>query len=168
MYSIKSLLTKDNITLALSIFGSIGTLLSWLFSITKNRKNIDIKIAGRRFSNNTNFLLVYMLFENRSSLPISITDISVQLDSTWYPCEKVPIVALTETSRHNGEITSQHEHYTLPFPIFITGLGGTSGYVYFEFPESSLPLDATHLKFLVSTNRGKAIEKKLSLGRQLD
>ena len=87
MYSIKSLLTKDNITLALSIFGSIGTLLSWLFSITKNRKNIDIKIAGRRFSNNTNFLLVYMLFENRSSLPISITDISVQLDSTWYPCE---------------------------------------------------------------------------------
>lgn len=168
MNLIKEMLSRDNLTLALSIFGSVGTLASFLFSVLKNRKNINVEIVGRRFSDNPSFLLVYTLFENNSRLPISITGISVKLDSIWYPCEKIPIVTLTETTRQNGEITSHHEHRSLSFPIFITGLGGTSGYVYFEFPESSLSPNTTHLNFLISTNRGKAIEKKLSLGRQLD
>lgn len=168
MNIIHSLLTRSNITLALSIFGSVGTLISFIFSVFKNRKNISIEIAGRRFSDKPSSLLVYILFENKSRLPISITNISVELDSVWYPCKKIPSIVLTETSMHKGIITSQHVHYSLPLPTFVTGLGATSGYIYFEFPESLLPPDATHLNFLISTNRGKAFEKRLPLGLQLD
>lgn len=168
MNIIKSLFTRDNITLLLSIFGSVGTLSSWIFTIIKNRKNLCIQLIGRRFSDDACSLLVYAMFENKSHLPISITGISVQLDSIWYPCEKIPLTTFTETTRCKDKILSRHEYQSLPLPIFITGLGGTSGYVYFEFPESSLPPDATQMTFLISTNRGKPVEKKLSLGRQLD
>lgn len=168
MNFIKSILTRENITLFLSIFGSIGALSSWIYTVMKNRKNLNIEIIGQRFSDDSCSLLVYAMFENKSRLPISITGLSVQLNSIWYPCERIPITTLTETTRCGKEILSHHEYRSMPLPIFITGLGGTSGYLYFEFPESSLPVDATTLSFLVLTNRGKAIEKKLSLGRQFD
>lgn len=168
MNIIETLFTRNNITLFLSIFGSVGTLASWLFTLAKNRKNLNIQIVGRRFSDDANSLLLYAMFENKSRLPILITGISVQLDSIWYSCEKIPLTTFTETTKCKGEILSHHEYQSLPLPIFITSLGGTSGYVYFAFPESSLPPDATHLNFLISTNRGKPIEKKLWLGHPLD
>lgn len=168
MNVIHSLLTRNNITLALSIFGAVGTLLSWIFSAVQNRQNIKIEIVGHRISRKNNFLLVYMLFENKSHLPILITNISVKLGSTWYPCRKFPSIVFFESLKQKDEITFHNEHYSLSFPIYIISLGGSSGYIYFDFPESSLPPDATYLTFQFSANRGKAIEMKLSLGDRLD
>lgn len=65
-------------------------------------------------------------------------------------------------------ITSHHEYRTLSLPITLSSLGGTSGYVYFEFPEADFQTGATHLKFLIGSNRGKVAERTLSLGRPLD
>lgn len=109
-----------------------------------------------------------MMFTNKSRLPIAITNIGVYINSTFYSCIEIPIVALEETTRCKNEIISHHEYKSLPMPIVISGLGGTSGYVYFEFPEVVFQSDTTHLTFRLSTNRGKAIERKLSLGRHLD
>lgn len=50
MDSIKHILTRDNITLALSIFGAVGTLLSWILSAVQNRQSLKIKIVGHRVS----------------------------------------------------------------------------------------------------------------------
>lgn len=164
---LQSLLTKENITLFLSILGVLGSFSSWVYIFIKNRKNINFRIVGQRYCDDHS-LLIYMMFTNKSRLPIAITNIGVYINSTFYSCIEIPVVALEETTRCKTEIISHHEYKSLPMPIVIPGLGGTSGYVYFEFPEAVLQSDTTHLTFRLSTNRGKAIERKLSLGRHLD
>ena len=42
------LLTRENITLALSIFGSIGTLVTFISSYLSKRKNLRIKCKNQR------------------------------------------------------------------------------------------------------------------------
>lgn len=164
-----SLLTRENITLVLAIFGSLGTLFAWVYNFLHNRKNISFHIVGNRYSDFCkSSLLLYMTFINNSRLPISITSISVNVNGAYHSCQEIPITTFEETTRCKGEILTHHEYKSLPLPIVITGLSGTSGYVYFEFPEEKPQLDAKSLIFRVSTNRGKAIERKLSLGRHLE
>lgn len=43
--TVSKLLTRENITLALSIFGSIGTLITFISSYLHTRKNLKIKIS---------------------------------------------------------------------------------------------------------------------------
>lgn len=132
---LKPFLTKENITLFLSILGVLGSFSSWVYIFIKNRKNINFQIVGQRYCDDSS-LLIYMMFTNKSRLPIAITNIGVYINSTFYSCIEIPIVALEETTRCKNEIISHHEYKSLPMPIVISGLGGTSGYVYFEFPIS--------------------------------
>lgn len=162
-----SLFTRDNITLALSLFGSFGTAFLMVHNFIINRKNLNMRIVGHRCADKKS-LLLYVAFENKSRLPISVTGISVMINEVWYSCIEPPVVALEETFRTGITVTSRHEYKSLSLPISISSLGGISGYVYFEFPEADFRPDATHLKFLINSNRGKVIEKTLSLGRHLD
>ncbi len=161
-------ITRDNVTLALAIFGSFGTLFSWLFVFLKNRKNLKIHIVGYRFSDDNHSLLIYAMFENRSRLPISITGIYVDIENILYSCEKIPITAFEETIRSGKEIISHREYRSMNLPISIPGLGGTSGYIYFEFPLVSVKPSSKHLNFQLLTNRGKIVQNSLPLGRFLD
>lgn len=161
--------TRENITLALAILGSIGTLTSWTHTLLGNRKNLNVRVVGQRFSEmNNDSLLLYMSFENKSRLPIAITSIGIKINEITYTCTEIPIVTFQETTRCKGEILSHHEYTSIPLPISLSGLGATSGYVYFEFPGADFEFDATHLNFQLTTNRGRSIEKTLSLGRHLD
>lgn len=162
MYTFLNLLTRENITLALAILGSIGSLSSWIYTFINNRKNLTFHIVGRRYFENES-LFLYMSFVNKSRLPISITSIGVKIDDELYSCQEVPIATFEETA------PDKHREYkSMPMPISIPGLGGTSGYVYFGLPKAVPQADATHLIFRVSTNRGRIIERKLALGTRLD
>lgn len=162
-----SLFTRDNITFVLSVVGSFGTAYTIFHNFVINRKNLNVRIIGHRYADEKS-LLLYVAFENKSRLPISITGISVMVNSIWYSRFEPSIVVLEETTRTGKTVTSHHEFQNLPLPINLPSLGGTSGYVYFETPEANFQLDTTQLKFLINSNRGKVIEKKLSLGRHLD
>lgn len=52
MNIIHSLLTRSNITLALSIFGSVGTLISFIFSVFKIEKILALKLQDVDFQIN--------------------------------------------------------------------------------------------------------------------
>ena len=166
--TIHNFITRENITLALAILGSFGTLSSWFFVLLKNRKNLKMHIVGHRFSEDNHSLLIYTMFENKSRLPISITGIYVEIGNVLYSCEKIPIVTFEETVRNRNQIISRREYRSMTLPISIPELGGTSGYVYFEFPATSEQLPSTHLNFQLSTNRGKIVQNSLSLDRFLD
>ncbi len=112
-------------------------------------------------------IVLYVSFANKSRLPISVTDICIKIDDTYYPCLQPPIIAYEETKKVNGAVVSHRAISSLSIPINISSLSGTSGYICFEFPEVSFPSDATELTFSVSPNRGKVFEKKLPLGRPL-
>lgn len=164
--TLASLFTRDNITLALSIFGSIGTVFTFIHTFITNRKNVNVRIIGHRFSDES--LLIYMAFENKSRLPISVTGITVMINGVWYSCVEPSITVLNETFRTGKIVTSHHEYKSLALPISLPSLGGTSGYVYFEFPEAIFQTDTTQLKFLINSNRGVVVEKTLPLGHHLD
>lgn len=161
-----SLCTMDNLTFLLAAFGSLGTVISGIHGFINNRQNIDFHIVGQRSDSKS--ILLYMAFVNNSQLPISITSISIKIDGVFYSCQEIPITTLEETTRCKNKILSHHSYKSIPLPITMQGLCGTSGYVYVEFPEAKPQPEAKELTFQVSTNRGKAIEKSLSLGRPLD
>lgn len=75
--TVSKLLTRENITLALSIFGSIGTLITFISSYLHTRKNLKIKISRSGYGRSTPKMLISLTFENQSRLPISITSIKV-------------------------------------------------------------------------------------------
>ena len=159
--------TKENITFALSIFGSLGTLFTLIHTFLINRKQLQMRVNGHVFGDAKKMIVLYVSFANKSRLPISVTDICIKIDDTYYPCLQPPIIAYEETKKVNGAVVSHRAISSLSIPINISSLSGTSGYICFEFPEVSFPSNATELTFSVSSNRGKVFEKKLPLGRPL-
>lgn len=57
--------------------------------------------------------------------------------------------------------------FSLPFPINLPYLSGTSGYLYFLFPQENFEVDAKSLTFELSTNRHLTLRKKLLLEKSL-
>ena len=159
--------TKDNITFALSIFGSLGTLFTLIHKLFSNRKHLQMKIIHHILDDDKRFI-IYASFVNKSMLPISITNICIKIDDVYYPCMQPPVVACEETTRINGRIVSYKDFLSLPMPINLPPLSGSSGYICFEFSRAPFQPDSKELIFSVSSNRGKVFEKKLSLGRPFD
>ena len=165
--NINIFLTRENITLVIAIIGCIGTISTWICSYMSHRQNLDIRVLGHLIPEGYSVIL-YVMLENKSQLPISITGISVCQNEILYPCQEIPIKVYETTTRKNKEIVSHNEYFSMPNPIFLPSLCGTSGYVYFEAPQEVFPPDATQLTLRLTTNRGKVVEKTLSLGELLD
>lgn len=158
----------EYITLGLSLLGCLGSLFSWLYILFKNRRNFDMNIVGHRYGYDNKSLLLFVSFTNKSRLAVSITDIGVKFNSTIYQCGKIPVIAYQNTVRCKDEILAHHEYLSLSFPITLPALSGTSGYIFFDFPESIVQPAPTEVSFLISSNRGQALEKTLALGKFLD
>lgn len=153
-------LTRENITLFLSIVGALGTLCSAISSILKNRKNINIQIAKLYKLNN--IIWLYILLENKSRTAISINRISLCLSdkviSASQISKKIHKVDITSA----GKTTSSKTDYSIAFPIYLPELGCSSGYLYFVLPPEAAKNFPTELTFQVGTNRGKVTQKKLA------
>ncbi len=165
--NIYRLFTRENITLAIALIGCIGTISTWIHSYISHRQNIDFRILGH-FISDGHSLILYIMIENKSQLPVSITGIFVRKNEILYSCAEIPLKVYETTTRKNKKIVSHNEYFSMQIPIFLSSLGGSSGYVYFEAPQEVFQSDSTHLTLRLTTNRGKAIEKTLSLGEILD
>lgn len=69
--------TKENITFALSIFGSLGTLFTLIHTFLINRKQLQMRVNGHVFGDVKKMIVLYVSFANKSRLPISVTLISI-------------------------------------------------------------------------------------------
>ena len=78
-------------------------------------------------------------------------------------CVYIP-VTVVEHTRHSGkELLSHREELSIQFPISLSSLAGTSGYLFFDKLPDSFPDAPTTLTLEVSTNRGRAKKMKLSV-----
>ena len=148
-------LTKENIAFLLGACGSFGTR----YTLFAQRKNISLSIQNYSYKNKS--LLMFVSFMNHSRLPISILNVSVIQDNVCYPCVYIPTVACEHTRRSGKEIISHREELSIRFPISLTSLAGSSGYLYFDKLPENYPDDAKTLTVQVSTNRGRAEKMKL-------
>lgn len=163
---ISTLFTRENITFILALVGSIGTVSGWVYSFATSRKNISINVIA--YSALQDKVLFYLSLANKSRLPISITALSVQIDGVYYPCKHIPQKVASTQRTVNGKIVSSYDYFSLQIPIELGSLGSTSGYILFVLPKGVCMPDSKTLNLQISSNRGKAIETKLSLDQTMD
>ena len=156
-----TVLTRDNITFALALLGSLGALTSWSLVFVSQRKKIRISPLGFRSNSKGCFFL--MMFENQSRLPISITRITLIDGENKFDCAPTPKVVIQKTRSHATEMVYRSSDYSLSMPISIPSLGATSGYILFECDQPLLEGSATSAVFEVYTTRGKLKRISLSL-----
>lgn len=153
----RSLLTRENITLAIALLGAVGTVSGWIHKYFSNRKNLDVSLikAFEPYGS----LVLYVSFQNRSRLPISIDTIGIVFDNNVYQCE--PVSRAAYIARNNKEPVS--EIRTISFPINLSPLSGSSGFVEFVLSPDDLKKLSTRLTLQVSTNRGNPAKMIFSL-----
>ncbi len=151
------LLTKDNITFALAVFGSVGTA----YTLFSQRRKFSVSVHYYNYENKA--LIMYVSFTNNSHLPISISNVSIVIDNVCYPCVYVPTKILDYTHQKGKEVVGHKEIMSIQFPVSLLSLAGSSGYLYFDTLPDTCPNVPTELTLEVSTSRGKAKRMKLSV-----
>lgn len=114
MEYLSKLLTRENITFALACFGSLGTLINWVYHWIITRKNITVTLAG--YSWNSKGLLVYIHLTNNSFQTITINDISFDFEESEYHCAPIPEKVLEIVRRSGKEIIDRKEYYSMKLP----------------------------------------------------
>ena len=151
----------DKITFLLGLIGTLGTAYSMLMTFYWNRVDIDFYIAD--YSATSDSLILYMVFTNNSRLPVSVTDVCIWNKAIPYSCQKDPSVVRIY-SRQTGKNTIYRETLkSLPFPINLPSLSGTSGYLYFLIPQENFECASSSLTVELSTNRLRKLQKTLEL-----
>lgn len=118
------------VTLGIAIFGALGTIITWIHGIIVTRKKISFEIVSAIYSEN----LVYAFFilNNKSRLPIAINSISLYNNKKNIFCEKISKKIFEKSLRTGTIITNREEIKSEQFPISLSGLLGSSGYILFH------------------------------------
>lgn len=155
------LLTQENITLALSIFGSVGALVTFISSYLSKRKNLKINITSSTYKKIMRKLILMITFENRSSLPIAVTSISTTLHNTKIEPVRFPHCVGEYTQRNGNEVIDRKFTYNLQIPVDIQQFGATSGYILFDISPEDLRNLSTPLILQFHSTRGRVQQIEL-------
>ena len=166
MNKFSDIFTQENIAFALSIFASIGTIGTWTCSFFKSRKRLYSELNAYR--TNPHGLLVHMQFSNKSTMPLSINEISILIDGNEYTACKIPQKVKEESTRVGNIIRSQHDYFSMDFPINLPPLCGDSGYLYFSSEKEIFPPLSNRVNLIIRTNRGRAIQQTFELKNLLN
>lgn len=151
----------DWITFGIAVAGFLMSLATWVKDFITQRKHIEGKVLNIKSYQSVTY--IDLLIENRSRLPISITDISLFLGDSAYRCTPLPKLILEHTKSRKGEVYERTMKYSTPMPIQISNLGATTVVALFEGMKRLPPDDATHLNLSISTNRGSPVKMTLEL-----
>ena len=154
----------DKLTFVLALIGSLGTAYSIIMTFYWHRVSIECNII--EYCPSKDALIAYMSFTNHSRLPISITNICLWNNDVLYNCVHTPEI-VQFVSRTSGNQTYQEAIHSSPLPINLPSLSGTSGYVYFLFPQENFEVSSKSLTVELSTNRHLTLRKTLSLEKSL-
>lgn len=158
-------LTKDNITLVIAIVGFIISIYNLILSIVTQRKSLEITILD--IYSLHDIIAINISIENRSRLPIAITNFTlVSNDSYRTNCTPIPTLLFENVRRIGKEVVERKQTYSTQLPISISSLAAANAIVIFEKVQEPLPVDSTQVTVLVGTNRGKAVQMKLSLPQE--
>lgn len=153
----------ETFTFILALIGSIGTAYTVIMSFFWNRICIDFYIS--EYSVAKDSVILYMVFTNKSRLPISITDVRIWNKCIPYSCTKNPQIVRIETRKTGETIIYKEAIKSLQFPITLSCLSGASGFLYFQIPQENFECASNSLTVELSTNRHLTLRKTLSLSQ---
>ena len=152
-----NLLTRENISLILSIIGSVGAVSSWVYNYITRRKNISFRIINYDYDIDDNYLNLYFHLTNNSELPITINEIDIEYNKEEVCCCLIPFSIANVGDKSFTSVS---------FPLSIAPLCSCSGYLHFAFSDRIQEPLSTIQNFVIRTNRGKALKEQLSLGEE--
>ena len=148
---LEKIFSAQNITFALSLFGSAGT--AW--AIIQNRKKLKVILDKAEINYNAKRITLHLQIVNCSRLSIAVTDAAWILPTKTVSCTKERFEDFERHGIANNMQKYHYAEYTQPFPLQILGLGGIPATLRFEFQEGALPQLSTPLTLQISTNRGR-------------
>lgn len=154
--------TRANITLALSIFGAVGTLVTFISSYLTKRRNLKISISSAMYRKDLRWLLCAISFENRSRLPIAITSISATANNRTIQPNPYPCCVNNYAHRIGNDVIDRKFEYNLKLPADIQQLSALSGYVLFELSPEEIEKLSTPLTLAIHSTRGRVQKIELS------
>lgn len=154
-----------------AILSFIFTAANFVYLYFTKRKRLTVYFGVMSVSNQMirynnklwNLLKISFRIDNRSQLPISVTQIRICINGQKYNSEPRPYVAETHSYRKGKEILENSVINTTILPICLGSLDSRSGYLAFLIPPDTLSGHETTLNFEICTNRGKAVQRTFSL-----
>lgn len=143
----------SGISLIISVANTVVNLAS-------RRKKIRISILEYGYYLGENQFV--LSFENCSQLPVSVSRMFLCINGERYECRLLPRT-VREITHYRGEISETEKINTLPFPIYLSSLGCSSGYVVFPKSPKAFENQNTLANFQLYTNRGKIESLKVPL-----
>lgn len=146
----------------LGIAGFIISLINLIHYFISHRVHLEItflEYADRHYVKGNKRLLVHYQINNKSQLPVSITDIRVLVNNKLYTedYDTHEILSYKHTGKDINEyVPTYNEH----LPINLDCLHSHSGYIVFSIPEDVFPEIDKGLTFQIRTNRNKVIQTK--------
>lgn len=151
----------ERASLILGIIGTAGTIYTLISTFLASRISIDVRLI--LFRKRPTGFITYFSFTNKSHLPIAINDVYILIDKTAYSCKKLPVLAKETTKSERGEIVYRDREYTMNFPINLSSLSGSSGFLFFQIPRQMQESVSSELIVGLGTNRRRKVQKKLLL-----
>lgn len=148
------------VTFGIAVAGFLMSLGSWIYTFVTQRKRLSFKIQVFKYKENLAYM--YLMIENRSRLPVSITGIFLKQGKNRTSCTQIPKTVLS-TTRKTACNTDVVYQYSTAIPIQLSSLESVSCIVLFEDIPEVVQSSATHLTFQISTNRGRKVKRKLAL-----
>lgn len=158
-----NLLTFENITFVLSVFGSVGTLITFIAAFKSNRKNLKMIVSNLAYIKDVKTLSITITFENRSRPPISITSARLFISDDEILPEKYPRLVDRYAYRENDEIVARKFLYNINFPVCVQQLGASSGSLLFDVSPEVIQNSSTPLFLKVRSTRGREDKTQLDV-----
>ena len=152
----------------LGIAGFIISLINLINYFATQKVNLEItflEYVYREYNTGKKRIFVHYQINNKSQLPISITDIQVEINNKLYTEDYSTheIISYKHTGKDINEyVPTCNEH----FPSNLECLHSHSGYLVFVVPEDNLPNLDKGLTFQIRTNRNKELKKIFLLNHQ--
>lgn len=118
-------LTKENITLSISIIGFAISIFNFFES--RYRQHIRLEFAYKAHANNSSMLLLQAAFLNHSHLPVCVSRVFIYIGSYTYEFKWIPETVIEKTKRTGNVIEDVIKIHSLTPPFKIESLGIVGG-----------------------------------------
>ena len=145
----------------LGILGFLISLINLIQYLLSRRINLEIQIKEcvlHSFTMGQKKLILHYQTNNKSNLPITVTDLQVILDSGIYDETTFTLEVLAFEHVRNGKVyyvPTYNEHLPINLPM----LSSHAGYLVFLVPEDTPEDVCKDLTLKIRTNRHKEVRK---------
>lgn len=150
----------------LGILGFIISLINLIHYFAIRRVNLDIaflKYSVNDYTFGNDRIFVQYRIDNKSQLPIAITDIQLIIDGKSYLTDYLPHEIFSYCKRSKGEIVEHLPKYNDKLPINLNSLSFRSDFLAFVVPRGILKEGEKDLTFQIRTNRHMEVQKTFAL-----